>query len=52
MEDDTTCGAESCIIGESNEDFPQWICCDSCNSWFHVFFFLIIIISVPSTDLL
>ena len=37
MEDATTCGAESSIIGESYEDYPQWICCDSCNSWFHVF---------------
>ena len=36
IEEDTTCDATECVIGESGEDRPLWIQCE-CGGWFHLF---------------
>ena len=32
-----TCVAKSCIIEESHLTYPQWINCESCNKWYHMY---------------
>jgi len=36
LEEDKECDAFTCIISQSDEDFPTWIGCD-CGRWYHLY---------------